>query len=139
MWAGGIMLAQGAVHGAVSAVAASGQAADWLDGTLWGTNTPRVDGSEMPQAAAYFWSGPASFALPLLLLGALVLWLAQNDHPVPSFIGWGLAAWGVACAAVNGPATPFTTALIPAALLVLGASRESRSPVTADGAEQPVK
>ena len=138
MWAGGIMVAQGAAHGAVSAVAARGQVADWLDGVLWGTSTPRADGSEMPQAAAYFWSGPASFAVPLLVLGALVLWLARNDHPVPPFIGWAFGVWGGACAAVNGPATPFTTALIPAALLVLAASRESRSPVTADRGEQLV-
>ncbi len=138
LWAGGIMVAQGAAHGAISAVAARGQVAGWLDAVLWGTNTPRPDGSEMPQAAAYFWSGPGSFAVPLLILGALVAYLARNDHPVPAFIGWVVGIWGVACAAIDGPATPFTTALIPAALLVLAASRENRSARTADRDEQLV-
>ena len=138
LWAGGIMVAQGAAHGAASAVAARGQVPHWIDGVLWGTNTPRPDGTEMPQAAAYFWSGPASFAAPLLILGALVVYLARNDHPVPAFIGWVVGVWGAACAAIDGPATPFTTALIPAALLALAGSRENRIPRTADRDEQLV-
>ena len=138
MWAGGIMVAQGAAHGVVSAIAARDQLGEWLDGVLWGTNTPSPDGGEMQQAAAYFWSGPASFAVPLLLLGSLVLWLARNDHPVPAFVGWGFGIWGVACAAIAGPATPFTSALIPAALVVLAASREGRGPVTPERGQQLV-
>ncbi len=132
LWAGGIMVAQGVVHVALSAAAARGMVPIWLDGGLWGTNTPGADGGEMVQAAAYFWSGPASFAVPWLGLGALVLWLGRNSYPVPAFIGWVIGVWGATCAAIAGPTTPFATALIPAALLVVAASRESRNPAAAE-------
>lgn len=119
------MVGQGAVHGVVSLGAARAHVAAWLARELWGTVTPELRGDvALSQPAAYFWSGPASFAIPVVLLGALTVRLAGTPRGVPASLGWSYGAWGVACAAIHGPATPFATALVPAALIVLAADGE---------------
>ena len=42
-----------------------------------------------------FWVTWGSFALPLLILGSLILWLAGKEIKVPKFIGFGLLTYAV--------------------------------------------
>ncbi|HEV2089364.1 MAG TPA: DUF6463 family protein [Cryptosporangiaceae bacterium] len=127
-WAGWIMVAQGGLHTLLLGSAARIHLNDWLDGAVWDNPFPKTqDPGEVTQQAAYFWTGPASFGIPVLLLGALVVWLARRPVTVPAFLGWGYGAWGVLCAAIAGPATPFVTALVPAILLVAAARQDHES------------
>ena len=125
-WAGWIMVVQGGAHIALLGSAARVHMSDWLHGVVWANPGPKPhDPGEVTQGAAYFWAGPGSFGVPVLLTGALIVWLSRRHLPVPAFVGWGYAAWGLVCAAIAGPGTPFLTAVVPAGLIVAAGRHRS--------------
>ncbi|MFI0982538.1 DUF6463 family protein [Streptomyces sp. NPDC021093] len=76
-----------------------------------------------PENLAYseaFWVAPASFGVPVLLLGAFVLWTAKQGGRVPAPFGWAVTAWGAVLAALL-PASPAWALLLVGVLLVLAA------------------
>ncbi|ADB33848.1 hypothetical protein Kfla_4831 [Kribbella flavida DSM 17836] len=66
-------------------------------------NTVSLDPSpERLAVAEAFWFSPGSFGVPLLLLGSLVTWLARRGHPVPWWLGAGVALWAVLIGSLGG-------------------------------------
>ncbi len=49
------------------------------------------------RAAEAFWSTPASFAVPLFLLGVVAVHSAREGRVMPRVTGWVLIPWGVLC------------------------------------------
>ncbi|WP_222946926.1 DUF6463 family protein [Streptomyces sp. TRM49041] len=117
-WAGRILMILGAVHLIVLGVQNVQYADEWFTGALWGL--PRDEFIHPRGANGAFWISIGSFAVPMMLLGALVSDLARRSIALPASIGWGLAVWCVVAAAVLEP-TPMLLGLIPAALLIRGA------------------
>jgi Family of unknown function (DUF6463) len=124
-WAGRIMMIQGVLHLVVTGLLSLGRMGGWLTGEAW--LAPGGLPSTAPAVAA-FWLTLGSFGLPLILLGAVVARLGRMGRTVPAPVAWGLAAWGVACAAVLEP-SPVITAVIPAAMLLI-AGRSARRAAT---------
>jgi hypothetical protein len=68
----------------------------WLTLELWTAEhwqPLRAQRLELLASNAAFWSTIGSFALPLIMLGAVVIWLDKRQLPVPAFLGWSLLAW----------------------------------------------
>ena len=57
----------------------------------------------MSPAMSAYWLTVNSFAPPLIVLGATVLWLNRRDITPPSFIAWMLAVWIVVDTLLSGP------------------------------------
>lgn len=108
--AGSLLVAVGVLHLAV--MAAHPYWSDWLQRGLWSAGTtpePSFTG---------FWAMPGSFAIPLILLGYLVVRLAVKRLPLPSAIGWCLLIWTLSCVYLIGP-SGFILILIPGVLLIV--------------------
>ncbi|MFG2986127.1 DUF6463 family protein [Streptomyces sp. NPDC048258] len=120
-WAGRILLSLGTLHLVVMGAQNTQYLGDWFTGTLW--NQPREEFIHPAGAAGAFWVTIGSFAVPLILLGVLVLDLARREVTVPPVIGWALAAWGVVGAAILEP-TPMILLLVPAVLLIRAAAQD---------------
>ncbi|GAB3160862.1 DUF6463 family protein [Myceligenerans halotolerans] len=119
-WAGRILMILGAVHLILLGALNLEYAGEWFTGALWGL--PPDEFLHPSGAAGAFWISIGSFAVPMLLLGALVSDLARRGIVAPASIGWGLAAWCAVAAVVLEP-TPMLLGLIPAVLLI----REARA------------
>ena len=78
--------------------------------------------AEMLQSAVAFWAGPASFAVPLFLLGYLFWHLAGIGVRIPRVVGWVLVGWLIVSSVILSP-SPFYLG-IAAAVLVVIAGRE---------------
>ncbi|SDC61222.1 DUF6463 family protein [Actinokineospora iranica] len=123
--AGWIAIVGGFAHLVVSAIARSQVWSDIAGGGVW--NTVTLDpGAARLAAAEAFWLTPGSFAMPLLLFGAYVLWSARQGHRVPAAFGWAILVWG-AIAVVLLPVSPGWLIPLVGGLLVAG----DRSRVTA--------
>lgn len=120
LWAGRILTLLGVLHLVALGAQNTAHVDDWFSGSLWGL--PRDEFVEPSGANGAFWITIASFAVPLLLLGALISHLARQGSTVPQFVGWGLAAWCAVGSVILVP-TPLPLALIPAALLIREARR----------------
>lgn len=86
----------------------------WFVGELRSLEILRA---EISQSQAAFWAGLGSFAVPLLVLGALVRVLVRSSVSVPGFVGYGLGVWVVICTLILEP-SGFPLVLIPVALLI---------------------
>ncbi|MGW0393288.1 DUF6463 family protein [Streptomyces sp. NPDC003042] len=114
-WAGRILLFLGTLHLVVLGAQNTQYFDDWFTGGLW--NLPREEFIHPGGAAGAFWASFGSFAVPLMVLGALVLGLARRGVTVPPFVGWTLGAWGLVGAVIMEP-TPMILMLVPAFLLI---------------------
>jgi len=114
LWAGRLIVAISALHIVFFVTVSWEYLPGWFTGDLWGHEP---FGEDMSQSQAHFWVLIGSFAVPLLLLGAVVARSATEDRPLPAYVTWALTAWVVVCALVLEPAgLPFL--LVPAGMLV---------------------
>jgi hypothetical protein len=119
VWAGRILVAQGVLHLLITGWVSRTHIGGWLAGSAW---LPHGGLSEMSPAVGAFWLTLGSFGLPQILLGGLVTGLGRAGGTPPAYVGWGLAVWGVVCAAAFEP-SPFLTVLIPAVMLLRAGRR----------------
>lgn len=120
-WAGRILLFLGTLHLVVIGAQNTRYFGDWFTGALWGQ--PREEFIHPAGAGGAFWATVGSFAVPLILLGVLVLDLARREVAVPPLIGWALAAWALVGAAIMEP-TPMILLLVPAVVLIRAAAQD---------------
>ena len=127
-WAAGIMLALGAGHLVLATAIAADSVGGWADRGVWAAvpllpeaGEPTV---ETVRNSAAFWAGPGSFAVPLILLGALTWHLARRGVPVPAGIGWGLAAWCLLGGILLVP-SPYFAGVVAGALIISTARERS--------------
>lgn len=70
-----------------------------------------------------FWIGPASFGVPILFMGAFILWATRRGERIPAGFGWALTLWGGVLVALL-PASPAWALLLAGVLLVVSARAE---------------
>ncbi len=106
--------------------------ASWFTTGLWSAVPLGVTGAsaEVLSRTVAFWAGPASFAVPLFMLGLLFVRLAGQGVRVPAVIGWVLAIWCLVCAVILSP-SPFYLGIVAGVLVIVAASRR-RAAVAAE-------
>ncbi|MCX5204986.1 DUF6463 family protein [Streptomyces sp. NBC_00237] len=117
--AGWIAAAFGLVHIAVAPI---GNADDWaaiFQQGPWNTLSLDVTAENLRYSNA-FWVSPGSFGVPMLLVGAFILWAAKRGQRVPAGFGWTMTVWGALLSALL-PASPAWALLAVGALLLLAA------------------
>ncbi|MDX0413682.1 hypothetical protein GOC91_27115 [Sinorhizobium medicae] len=93
----------------------------------------RTQRLEVLASNAAFWSTVGSFALPLIMIGALVVWLGGKHLPLPSFLGWSLLAW-IVVASLIIEVSGFPLGIPVAICLIIGARRQKLRRVTLEEA-----
>ncbi|MBA3448057.1 MAG: hypothetical protein H0T56_10700 [Pseudaminobacter sp.] len=81
---------------------------------------------DLALSGGVFWSTVGSFAIPLLVLGALIFWLDRHCQAIPPFVGWCLVAWTGLASLIMAP-SGFPVALAIAVVLAIGIQRKARS------------
>lgn len=130
-WGGIALIAISILHMIVLGLDAIPEAQGWLRFELWTSEHNQAFRSQPPHIAvsgAAFWSTIGSFAIPLMVLGAWVVWADTNDHPIPSFVGWALLAW-VSLAALILEFSGFPFGIPMALAIIIGTRRNNRAPV----------
>ena len=74
-----------------------------------------------PASSAY-WLSLASFGVPLVLIGLMVLWLDRRGITPPSFVVWTLTTLTVVDAVI-APFTPWPILMLANILLLVGSRR----------------
>lgn len=90
----------------------------WFSGELWG-----ADFAEMTPAHSALWLSLESFGVPVVVLGATILWMDYRGITPPAFIGWALGIWTLFTAAVL-LTSPWPILLFGNALLLVGIRRK---------------
>ncbi|MFI6906163.1 DUF6463 family protein [Nonomuraea sp. NPDC050394] len=123
-WAGWLIILFGAAHtvGALTVEKAASHAGTWFSGGLWAD-----DLSAMSPANSAHWLSVASFGVPLVVAGLLVLWLERRRVTPPPFIAWMLGVWTLV-GAMALLTSPWPILLLANVLLPLGARRDSPAP-----------
>lgn len=128
-WSAYMMIAIGVLHMLVLGYDALPVISGWAQFDLWTMTHTTTPPAERPFAMVVstdsFWATIGGFAIPLMVLGALVLWMDRRGYPVPSFVGWGIGAWALVNSLIMQP-SGFPLGLIIAALLIIGVRRRDR-------------
>lgn len=117
--AGWIAVAFGVLHIVASPLDHRDVWSDIFDQGPWQTLSLDVTAENLAYSEA-FWVAPGSFGVPVLLLGAFVLWTAKLGERVPAPFGWAMTAWGAVLVALL-PASPAWALLLVGVLLVWAA------------------
>ncbi len=117
-WAGRLLVAFGAGHliGAF-ALTLKDHGHRWFSAELWRLDEGILD---MSPAMAAFWLTTGSFAAPLILFGAMVLWLDRQGIAPPRFLAWMLVVWSAVAAVILEPA-PWVLLTVAGGLLIAAA------------------
>ncbi|MET8778331.1 DUF6463 family protein [Nocardia sp. NPDC050713] len=139
-WASGIMIVLGTGHLILLALFAWSDITDWVDRGVWAAVplglTDEEETVASTQNALTFWSGPGSFAVPLILLGCLTWHLARRGVPVPAWVGWALAVWCAVGGVLLVP-SPYFAGTVAGVLVVLAARQGDRSVTARERAMDP--
>jgi hypothetical protein len=124
-WAGRILVIFGTGHltGAF-ALTVREHADRWLSLELWRLDEGILD---MSPAMAAFWLTTGSFAAPLVLLGAVLLWLDRRGMAPPRFVAWPLVAWSALAALLLEPAPWLLITAAGGLLVAAGRSAPDRA------------
>ncbi|MFD0353354.1 DUF6463 family protein [Streptomyces sp. NPDC127110] len=116
LWAGRSTVAIGLLHLAFFVGPTWSRWADWLGGGLHGPSA--IEDPANAESLKLFWAMPGSFAVPLVLLGLLVIRMTRTGQEVPGYLGWTLGAWVLVCGWILAP-SGFPLGLVPVGLLLL--------------------
>ncbi|MCX5192543.1 DUF6463 family protein [Streptomyces sp. NBC_00249] len=122
VWAGRTTVAIGLLHLVYFTVKSWSRWDDWAGGAL--RSRAAIDDPANSPSLSAFWALPGSFAVPLVLLGLLLVRMARTGQEVPGYVPWTLGAWVLLCAAVLEP-SGFPLGIVPVGLLL--AARYGRS------------
>ncbi|MBK1786460.1 DUF6463 family protein [Prauserella cavernicola] len=117
IWAGRSLVLIGSVHLVIFVVqaAALGHLTDWLTGGLLSVETLEA---ELSQSQSYFWLSIGSSAVPMALLGLLIIRMGRAKELVPGYLLGGLTVWTLVCCLLLEP-SGFPLLLVPVILLFL--------------------
>ncbi|TWA47513.1 DUF6463 family protein [Sinorhizobium medicae] len=135
-WSGIALMVIGILHMVVLGIDAAAEIPGWLRLELWTVEhwqPLRTQRLEVLASNAAFWSTVGSFALPLIMIGALVVWLGGKHLPLPSFLGWSLLAW-IVVASLIIEVSGFPLGIPVAICLIIGARRQNLRRVTLEEA-----
>ncbi|TKT46789.1 hypothetical protein FDR95_20795 [Rhizobiaceae bacterium LC148] len=87
----------------------------------------RAQAPELLVSNAAFWSTIGSFAVPLIMLGAVVIWLDKRQIFLPAFLGWSLLVWMVTASLII-EVSGFPLGIPIAICLILGVKQQRAVP-----------
>ena len=99
----------------------------WLSLNLWTFDhwqALRAQPVDLALSNGVFWATVGSFAIPLLILCSLTLWLDRRDLPIPAFVGWGLFAWMLLVTLIMPP-SGFPVGALVTLLLAIGIQKRA--------------
>ncbi|THV30008.1 hypothetical protein [Glycomyces paridis] len=117
--AGWAVVAIGLLH--IAAIAPSAAWADWFDGSL------RVLGEDW-ESIATFWALPGGLAVPVILLGLLMIRFGRQRQAIGLWFPVALLAWVSFCVWLIGP-SGFMLVSVPVVLLVVAAVLDRKASV----------
>lgn len=103
------------------------QISGWAAGGLWTWEhwkPVESQSADLVVSGFAFWSTIGSCAVPLILLGSLILWNLRQGIAIPRFIVFGLLGWSLLATLIMLP-SGFPLLLLVASGLTLGVSRKS--------------
>lgn len=124
-WSAVALIVLAAVHLLVLGIDVPTELPNWLKFNLWTFDhwqPLRAQPLDLALSGGVFWSTVGSFAVPLSILGILILWLDRHGQPIPAFIGWILVGW-VALMTLLMPPSGFPVGLFIALCLAIGLQR----------------
>ena len=99
----------------------------WLSLNLWTFDHwqgLRAQPLDLALSNGVFWATVGSFAIPLLILCSLTLWLDRRDLPIPAFVGWGLFVWMLLVTLIMPP-SGFPVGALVTLLLAIGIQKRA--------------
>lgn len=118
----------GILHMVVLGLDALAHVPGWLRLRLWTAEHWKPFLAQSPDilaSNAAFWSTVGSFAIPVIIIGALVIRLDERKIEIPAFVGWGLLVWAVAASLII-ETSGFPLAAAIALCLIVGVRRRNR-------------
>lgn len=128
-WAAIGFLVLGVVHFLVLGADLPAELPRWLSLNFWTFEhwaPTREQNVDLALSGAVFWATLGSLAVPLMVLGGLLLWLDRRGLPIPPFVGWVLVAWFALLTAIIPP-SGFPVCLAVSLVLAIGLQRRARS------------
>ncbi|MFB9627703.1 hypothetical protein [Nonomuraea helvata] len=124
--AGGMLVFLACAHLVLTGVLSAEHVPSWFAGGMWFFPPGPDDLSRLAPDVGAFWLVWGSFAVPLGLIGALVVGFGRRGEVPPPYLGIGVALWALGGAAVFEP-SPFVLAVVPAAMLLAARRRAPAS------------
>ena len=124
-WSAVALIVLAVVHLLVLGIDVPAELPKWLEFSLWTLDhwqPLRAQPLDLALSSGVFWATAGSFAVPLLILGSLLLWLDRRGDPIPAFVGWTLAGW-TALMTLLMPPSGFPLGLLIALCLAVGLER----------------
>lgn len=114
------LIVLGAIHIVVLGIDAAGYAGGWLGGMLWTWDHwwPVIDQPlDLVRSGFAFWSTVASCAVPMILVGVLLLWIDSHGLALPRAAMVALALWALMAVLLMPPSGFVLVAAASLALL----------------------
>lgn len=121
-WSGIALIALSIVHMIVLGIDAATEVPGWLGLKLWTLEhwqSVVAQPHDLVVSGAAFWSTIGSFAIPVIILGCLVVWLDRQGREIPPFVGWSIAIWITVASLVIEP-SGFPLGVVAAICLMIG-------------------
>ena len=128
-WSSIAVIALCIIHMLVLGADIPSESGKWLGLNMWTFDhwAPlRAQPFDLALSGGVFWATLGSFAAPMFVLGALLLWLDRRGLPIPAFVGWALFAWMALLTAIMPP-SGFPVGLIVVLALAIGLQRKARA------------
>lgn len=127
-WSGYALIALGVIHILVLGVDIPGELPRWLSGGMWTLEhwqPVRSQSADMVAMNSVFWATLGSLAVPLALLGSLIVWMDRRRLPIPTYIGWVLVGWSLIMSLLMPP-SGLPLVLLASLCLAIGLQRQAR-------------
>ncbi|BBD38552.1 DUF6463 family protein [Aminobacter sp. NyZ550] len=127
-WSAIALISLGIIHMLVLGAEIPAELPNWLSLNLWTWDhwAPlRAQPLDLALSGGVFWQSIGSLAIPLVILGALILWLDRRSLPIPVFVGWGLLVWTAIMTAIMPP-SGLTVVFVVSVFLTVGLQVRSR-------------
>ncbi|MEV6771661.1 DUF6463 family protein [Nocardia sp. NPDC051030] len=115
IWAGRLLIAIGVLHIVAFVLFTHDSWSGWATGELH-SGDPDKD-FDLAVSTWRFWALPGGFAVPLIVLGALMVRTVRNGRIAPAYAGWSLGAWVLLNSYLLFP-SGFLLGFIPVGLLI---------------------
>lgn len=127
-WASIAVIALCVLHMVVLGADIPAELSNWFSLNLWTFDhwqSLRAQPIDLALSGGIFWASIGSFAIPLAVLGALLLWMDRRGLPIPTFVGWALVLWMLLTTLLMPP-SGFPIGLAVTLVLAVGLTRRVR-------------
>lgn len=122
------MIVLGVIHLLVLGVDVPAELPRWFSLNLWTfDHWQPVRSQEVDLALSnnIFWATIGSLAVPLIILGSLILWMDRRGLPIPGFVGYAMVAWSLVTTLIMPP-SGLPLVLLASICLTIGLARGAK-------------